>query len=116
MVHLILGINFDFLGPMIFCFTKLILCNIILKLIINFIIYIERFMNIFIVYVGIIWPYSHFDNTNFKASLVIKIINFNGIKKLAHLAMLVTFYVDVITCQNFNLPHIYHIYAKKLIF
>jgi hypothetical protein len=35
---------------------------------------------------------------------------------MAHLAMLVIFYVDVIYCQNFNLPHIYRIFAKKFIF
>jgi len=27
--------------------------------------------------------------------------------------MLVIFYVDVISCQNFNLPHIYCIFAGK---
>jgi hypothetical protein len=27
--------------------------------------------------------------------------------------MFVTFYVDVIICQIFNLPHIYHIFAEK---
>jgi hypothetical protein len=27
--------------------------------------------------------------------------------------MLVIFYVDVITCQNFNLPHIYYILVEK---
>jgi hypothetical protein len=32
---------------------------------------------------------------------------------MAHLAMLVIFYVDVICCQNFNLPHIYHIFVEK---
>jgi hypothetical protein len=30
-----------------------------------------------------------------------------------HLIMLVIFYVNVITCQNFNLPHIYHIFVEK---
>jgi len=30
---------------------------------------------------------------------------------MAHLAMLIIFYVDVIFCQNFNLPHIYHIFV-----
>jgi hypothetical protein len=43
------------------------LCNIIQKNKINFIIYIERFMNMFIVYIGIIGPQSRFDYTNFKA-------------------------------------------------
>jgi len=37
-------------------------------------------------------------------------------KKQAHLAMLVIFYVDVITCENFNLPHIYHIFVEKIHF
>jgi hypothetical protein len=32
---------------------------------------------------------------------------------MAHLTMLVIFYVDVITCQNFNLPHIYYILVEK---
>jgi hypothetical protein len=57
------------------------LCNIIFKIIINFIIYIEESMSIFIVYIDIIGLESHFDYINFKVSLVIKIINFNGIKK-----------------------------------
>jgi len=36
---------------------------------------------------------------------------------MAHLAMLIIFYVDVISCQIFNLPHIYRIFVgKKLIF
>jgi hypothetical protein len=35
---------------------------------------------------------------------------------MAHLAMLVIFYVDVIYCQNFNLPHICHIFVETLIF
>jgi hypothetical protein len=78
--------------------------------------YIERSKNIFIIYIGIIGPHSHFDCINFKVSLVIKIINFNEIKKMAHLAMFVILNVDVISCQNFNLPHIYHIFAQKLYF
>jgi len=73
-------------------------------------------MNILIVYIGIIGPLSHFDYTNFKVSWVIKIINFNEIKKVAHLAILVIFHVNVITFQIFNLPHIYCMFVKKLIF
>jgi hypothetical protein len=73
-------------------------------------------MNIFIIYIGIIRPQSHFDYTNFKVSLIIKIVNFNENFKMAHLAMLVIFYVDVISCQIFNLPHIYHIFAEKIHF
>ncbi len=38
-------------------------------------------MNIFIVYIGIIRPLFCFDCTNLKVLLVIKIINFNVIKK-----------------------------------
>jgi hypothetical protein len=30
--------------------------------------------------------------------------------------MLVIFYVHVISCQIFNLPHIYHIFAQKILF
>jgi hypothetical protein len=33
--------------------------------------------------------------------------------KMAHLAMLVIFHVNVITCQIFNLPHIYHNFVGK---
>jgi hypothetical protein len=89
------------------------LCSIILIIIINFIIYIEGSMAIFIVYIGVVKQQSHFDYTNFKASLVIKIINFNRILKMTHLIMLVIFYVDMITFQIFNLPHIYRIFATK---
>jgi hypothetical protein len=99
------------LGHTSIIFTKLILCNIII--IINFIIYCERSMSIFIIYIGIIGPLFCFDYTNFKALLVIKIIKFNGILKMAHLAMFVTFHVNVITCQIFNLPHIYCIFDEK---
>jgi hypothetical protein len=63
--------------------------------------------------IGIIGPLFHFDYINSKVSLVIKIINFNENIKMAHLAMLVIFHVNVITCQNFNLPHIYYIFAEK---
>ncbi len=38
-------------------------------------------MNIFIIYTSIIGPGFCFDYTNFKAPLVIKIINFNEIKE-----------------------------------
>jgi len=55
------------------------LCNIILKITINFIIYIEGSMGVFIIYIGIIGPLFRFDYTNFKVSLVIKKINFNKI-------------------------------------
>jgi hypothetical protein len=73
-------------------------------------------MNIFILYIDIIGPLSCFDYTNFKVSLVIKIINFNEISKMAHLVMIVILHVNVITCEIFNLPHIYHIFVEKLIF
>jgi hypothetical protein len=45
-------------------------------------------MNIFIKDIGIIGSESHFDYINFRASLVTKIININGIKKMAHLTFL----------------------------
>jgi hypothetical protein len=32
---------------------------------------------------------------------------------MAHLVMLVIFYVDLISCQNFNLPDIYRIFTKE---
>jgi hypothetical protein len=56
-------------------------------------------VSIFIICIGIIGPLSCFDYINFKASLIIKIINFNGIKRMTHLAMLVIFHVNVIICQ-----------------
>jgi hypothetical protein len=59
-------------------FKKVMLCNFF-KIIIIFIIYIEISMDIFIIYIGIIGPLFCFDCTNFEASLVIKIINFNVI-------------------------------------
>jgi hypothetical protein len=37
-------------------------------------------VSIFITYIGIIRPLSYFDYINFKVSLIIEIINFNGIK------------------------------------
>jgi hypothetical protein len=89
------------------------LCNIILKIRMNFIIYIEGSMIIFIVYIVIIRPQFCFDCINFRTPLIIKIINFYEIKRMAHLTMLVIFYVDVITCQNFNLSHIYCILIEK---
>jgi hypothetical protein len=73
------GYKFWFLGCTIIIFTNLMLCKIIFKIIINFI--IEG--SIFIIHIGIIGPLFHFDYTNFKVSLVIKIINFNEIKKIA---------------------------------
>ncbi len=56
-------------------------CNFIFKIIIHFIIYMEGSKGKFIIYIGIIGPLSCFDCINFKASLIIKIINFIGIKK-----------------------------------
>jgi len=46
-------------------------------------------MSIFTGYIGTIGPLFRFDYINFRVSLVIKIINFNEIQKMAHLAMLV---------------------------
>jgi hypothetical protein len=51
-------------------------------------------MNICIIYIGIIGPQPCFDYTNFRASLIIKIIKFNEIEKMAHLTMFVIFYVN----------------------
>jgi len=59
MVHLIFGYQIWFLGFTIIIFTKLMLCNIIWKIIINFVIYIEGSMGIFVVYIGIIRPLFH---------------------------------------------------------
>jgi hypothetical protein len=90
------------------------LYNVIFKIIINFIIYIERSMDIFTVYIDIIGSLFHFDCINLKFSLIIKIINFNEIKNMAHLVMIVIFFcVHVIICQNFNLSNIYHIFILK---
>jgi hypothetical protein len=70
-------------------------------------------MGIFIIYINVTKPLFHFHCINFKASLIIEAINFNEIFKMAHLTMLVIFHVNVITCQIFNLLHIYHIFAEK---
>jgi hypothetical protein len=70
-------------------------------------------MGTLIIYIGIIRPLFCFDYTNFKVSLIIRIINFNGIKKMDHLVMLIIFHVNVIICQIFNFPHIYHIFVGK---
>ncbi len=64
-------------------------------------------MCIFIVYICIIGPLLFFDYTNFKASLVIKIINFNIIKNVAHLAMLAIFYGNV-KCKFLSKNSIHH--------
>jgi hypothetical protein len=50
-------------------------------------------MNIFIIYISIIGPQSCFDYTNFRVSLVIKIINLNEIKNMAHLTLLVIYII-----------------------
>jgi hypothetical protein len=50
-----------------------------LKITINFIIYIEGSMCIFIVYVSLIGPLFHFDYLNFKGSIIIRVINFSEI-------------------------------------
>jgi hypothetical protein len=52
---------------------------------------------IFITYIGIIGPLSCVDYINFMDSLIIIMINFNGIKKMAHLVMFVILHVNVIT-------------------
>ncbi len=76
MVHLILDTNFGFWALQLLFF----------KMVINLIIYIEISMGIFVIYICIIRPLPHFDYTNFKVSLIVKIITFNGIKNMAHLA------------------------------
>ncbi len=68
-------------------------------------------MNTFIIYIGIIGPLSCFDYINFKVSLIIKIINFNGIQRMTHIVMLVIFHVNVIICQI----SIYYTFAASLL-
>jgi hypothetical protein len=75
MAHLILDINFGFLALQLLFLQKYCYEQII----INLIIYIEGSTCILIICIGIIGPLSHFDYINFKVSLIIKIINFNGI-------------------------------------
>jgi hypothetical protein len=70
-------------------------------------------MSIFIIYIGIIGPLFRFDCINFKVSLIIKIINLNEDLKMVPLTMFVIFHVNMITCQNFNLLHIYCIFIKN---
>jgi hypothetical protein len=53
------------------------------------------------------------DYINIKVSLVIKMNIFHRILNKAILAMLVTFHVNVIVCQNFNLPHTYCVFFKN---
>jgi len=65
MVYLILGIDFGFLVLIIFIFTKPIYYNVIFKIKINFNIYIERSVGVFIVYIDIIRPLFHFDYISF---------------------------------------------------
>ncbi len=68
-------------------------------------------MGIFIIYIGKIRPLFHFDYTNVKASLIIKIINFKGINKMAHLAMFGIF----IWMQLFVKFLIYHTFIASLV-
>ncbi len=72
-------------------------------------VYIRGSMSIFIIYIGIIGPLFCFHYTNFKVSLVVKIIIF----KMPHLVMLVIFHMNVITCQIFNLPLFFASLPKK---
>ncbi len=64
-------------------------------------------MGIFLIYIVIIGPLSCFDCTNFKTSLVIKIINFDEIKNMAHLIMLVIFHVNAQLLVKFSIYHIF---------
>jgi hypothetical protein len=68
-------------------------------------------MGILIICIDIIKLLSHFVYSNFKAS-----INFDEIKNMAHLVIFVILHVNMITCQNCNLPHIYHIFVEKIHF
>ncbi len=61
-------------------------------------------MNIFTIYIGIIKPLFCFDCTNFKVSVIIKIINFNEILKNGLFNFIY---------QNFKLSHIYLIIVEK---
>jgi hypothetical protein len=67
-------------------------------------------MSIFIIYIGIIGLESHFDRTNFKASLVIETINSNRILKMAHL-LCESDYLSKFQSTTFIAPLL-----KKLIF
>jgi hypothetical protein len=48
------------------------LCNIIYKIKIKIVIYIEGSMSLFIIYIDIKWALSYFDYINFNNSLIIK--------------------------------------------
>jgi hypothetical protein len=113
MVHLILGINFGFWALNYYFYEN----NVMYYHLNNnnkfHVIYIERLMDIFIIDIGIIRSLFCFDYSNFKISLITKIINFNGIKNMAHLAMLVIFHVNMIIYHNFNLSHIHCIFVEK---
>jgi hypothetical protein len=84
-------------GPYNYYFYKIMLCNnnnnnnnyYYYYYYYSLIIYIEISMGIFILYMNIIRSFSCFDYTNFKSSLVIKLMNFNGIQNMAHLTMVV---------------------------
>ncbi len=104
-------------GPYNYFFTKLMLCNIIQIIIINFIIYIERSMNIFIVYISIIRPLSRFDYINFKVSLIIKIFNFNDFFKNGPFSYACHLPCECDYLSNFQFTtHLSQFCWKKLIF
>jgi len=104
------------LSLIIFIFTKLMLCNIIL-ITINFIIYIEGSMSIYIMYINITWPLSRFDCTRFKVSLLIKLIDFNEFFKKFHPNMFCHLPCECDYLSNFQFTtHLSHICLKKHIF
>jgi hypothetical protein len=116
MVSLILGINFNFwaLWCLYLQIKILMLCNFFK--IINFIFYIERSMNILIIYIDIIRPFSCFDCTNFMVSLIIKIINFNEIKNgPSNYACHLLCGCDFLTIFQFN-THLSHLCYKNPFF
>jgi hypothetical protein len=110
------GYQFWFLGPTINIFIKLMLCNFILFFL-KFILYIEGSINIFMVYIGIIGPMlSHFDCTNFKVLLVIKIINFNENLKNSPSSHACHLPCECDYLSKNYLPHIYRIFNEKIQF
>jgi hypothetical protein len=90
-----------FLGRTIIIFIKLTLCNYLNK---NNKFH-KLYWNIHEYMYNIHWytrATTLLDCINFKASLIIKIINFNEIEKMAHLTMFVIFYVNTCKLQWFT--------------
>ncbi len=71
-------------------------------------------MNIFIICIGTIAPQSCFDCTNFRASLVIKIINFNEIKKgPSNYVCRLLYGCDFLSNLQFTIYHTFITYLLK---